>query len=769
MVRLVPSLLCLAAAAFAQHLPRPLVVNPDHHGLPLSPAFDLQSDGAPRFVWNTYRNHFERLYTAVVRDGRRSRSQALSAEDGAFWMPTYLADGRDSGWTVWQSHADGEFHIAARRLEEGFWRPIEQLSRPGGNALTPAAAVADGGLFVAWEDHGVEPQRIALRTPDGEIRHVSQQGAPCYRPALEAASATRVGIAWDCYEDASYAVYFAELDRGRLTRPERISGARRSTDPSLWTDGRRWFAIWIGEDDVEGKGALDQWHFIEGAWQQRRDWSAPREIADLSHSLLSRLEPEVGPIWGFAGRRLDPTIVTHDGAPVVLWERKVQHDGRSTEPAELLAVGGAWDEPVRLDSGLVQYTAPGGGEVRNGKLVIAGFDPLHSLYVKEIDLARRRPRANRLELSGWRTTTLPRPGWGYAPAERPSIDIDGVRHYLWWGDLHVHTTLTADAEGEVDELMHYARDKAKLDVVVMQENDAASWLNSNDQGAYRGQVLTESEYALSVYFSRRYTEPGRFVALPGWEWSDRTDDGKANHRTVIFAGDQTPLVRHTEEDDFELLCDKVEAAGGVMNTQHPSYRLVNRPCDANIEVAAGWGAYINQPEKIHADLSAGFEVGFVATSDGHRRNPGVGGGLTGFWAPELTPKAMLAALADHRVYATNGSRVVLQSTANGAFMGSNAAAPDGVVRLELRAQAPRRIVRATLLRDGDEIHRLEAGTNELEASYADQPGDGFHWYYWRIELEGESPQWPANIKAAEGHLAWTSPHRVRVREGINKP
>jgi hypothetical protein len=33
---------------------------------------------------------------------------------------------------------------------------------------------------------------------------------------------------------------------------------------------------------------------------------------------------------------------------------------------------------------------------------------------------------------------------------------------------------------------------------------------------------------------------------------------------------------------------------------------------------------------------------------------------------------------------------------------------------------------------------------------------------WRIELEGASPDLPGNMKVAEGHLAWSSPHRVHV-------
>ena len=219
------------------------------------------------------------------------------------------------------------------------------------------------------------------------------------------------------------------------------------------------------------------------------------------------------------------------------------------------------------------------------------------------------------------------------------------------------------AEGEPDELLRFARDRALLDVVVIQENDSNSWMKK----AFVDHRLTASEYALSIYLSRRYTEPGRFVALPAWEWSHRTpDDDRPNHRTVLFAGADTPIVRHTENGgDFDELCDAVEAAGGVMFAQHESFRLVKRPCDAALETAAGWGVYIDPPDKIHADLSAGFKVGFVATSDGHRRNPGTGGGLTGIYAPELTPRAILEAVKRRRVYATSGSRVFLDARANG--------------------------------------------------------------------------------------------------------
>ncbi len=103
-----------------------------------------------------------------------------------------------------------------------------------------------------------------------------------------------------------------------------------------------------------------------------------------------------------------------------------------------------------------------------------------------------------------------------------------------------------------------------------------------------------------------------------------------------------------------------------------------------------------------------------------------------------------------------GSRV------NGVFMGRDVKT-SGPVELTLTAESPLKpIVRAVLLRDGDEIHVEQGAGRKLEAKHADEPGTGFHWYYWRIEIEGESPNYPGNIKVAEGHLGWTRPHRVRV-------
>ena len=42
---------------------------------------------------------------------------------------------------------------------------------------------------------------------------------------------------------------------------------------------------------------------------------------------------------------------------------------------------------------------------------------------------------------------------------------------LFWADTHCHSVLSADAEGELDELAAFGRDIAGLDIMAIVDND----------------------------------------------------------------------------------------------------------------------------------------------------------------------------------------------------------------------------------------------------------------------------------------------------------
>ena len=233
-----------------------------------------------------------------------------------------------------------------------------------------------------------------------------------------------------------------------------------------------------------------------------------------------------------------------------------------------------------------------------------------------------------------------------------------------------------------------------------------------------------------------------------------------------------PIVRYFEVGhQFGVMADRVEAAGGILHSQHPAFHISDHPAETNLEVTACWGIYIRSvPARFHAELDKGRRMGFIGTSDSHRRNPGLCGGLTGIYAEELTPDAIFEALKDHRVFATNGSKIVLDSRADGRMSDQVVAVKDGKVELTLdvHATAPILLVRLMGLMGtkGRTFAKFEGngkpnGKFRFEAKNL-KPGN--HWFYWAVEQEGTSKQYSGNISIARGNLAWSSPHFIEVKE-----
>ena len=159
-------------------------------------------------------------------------------------------------------------------------------------------------------------------------------------------------------------------------------------------------------------------------------------------------------------------------------------------------------------------------------------------------------------------------------------------------------------------------------------------------------------------------------------------------------------------------------------------------------------------------------MGFIGTSDSHRRNPGLCGGLTGIYAKDLTPESILEALKSHRVFATNGSKIVLDSRVDEQLCDQIISTTGKSVEISLQVRATAPIVAVRLIGTGGKtLARFEGnGTGTQRFSYAakDLP-KGNHWFYWALEQEGSSKQYSGNISVARGSLAWSSPHFVEVK------
>jgi hypothetical protein len=243
---------------------------------------------------------------------------------------------------------------------------------------------------------------------------------------------------------------------------------------------------------------------------------------------------------------------------------------------------------------------------------------------------------------------------------------------LYWADFHAQSGETIGTNA-AEDYFAFARDTAFIDIVGHQGNDfqitAAFWDELNR--------LYEA-----------FDEPGRFVTIPGYEWSGNTALG--GDRNVFFAASGRAIRRsshalvsdhadlatdcHTANELFAALRRDGEDA---ITFAHVGGRYADIgvahdvAIETAVEVHSSWGTF----EWIVNDaFDLGYRVGIVANSDGHKGRPGAEGpgaslfgaygGLTCLQLPELSRRAVFEALRSRRHFATTGSRMRLDVTAS---------------------------------------------------------------------------------------------------------
>ncbi|MGD9866495.1 MAG: DUF3604 domain-containing protein [Hyphomicrobiales bacterium] len=246
------------------------------------------------------------------------------------------------------------------------------------------------------------------------------------------------------------------------------------------------------------------------------------------------------------------------------------------------------------------------------------------------------------------------------------------RHF--WADLHGQSEETVGT-GSAWEYFAFARDRAFVDACAHQGNDFqmtnAFWRDLN---------------ALCAEFD----EPGRFVAIPGYEWSGNTALG--GDRNVFFPVEGRTIRRSSHallEDQSDIGNDaftardlfKAFAESGEWDVRmyaHCGGRYADIKFahdgrfEKSVEVHSSWGSF---EWLFHDALEAGHRVGIVCNSDGHKGRPGASypgasmfgaiGGLTCFLTDKLDRASILECIDRRHHYGTtggNGGRLVIDMT-----------------------------------------------------------------------------------------------------------
>jgi len=240
----------------------------------------------------------------------------------------------------------------------------------------------------------------------------------------------------------------------------------------------------------------------------------------------------------------------------------------------------------------------------------------------------------------------------------------------YWGDLHGQSGESIGISTS-REYFDFARNKAFLDLTSHQAND---FQVNNKFWNYLNELTAE------------YLEEGRFITFPGYEWSGNTSVG--GDRNVYFKkeGQQIHRSSHalltdrsdldTDAQDARILFDKLKDEDCIIYAhvggRYADIKFAHDPrLETAMEIHSAWGTF----EWLLTDgFPLGHRSGVVCNSDGHKGRPGASypgasmfgayGGLTCFYAEELTRDGVFECLKRRHHYGTTGNRLHLDVRAH---------------------------------------------------------------------------------------------------------
>jgi hypothetical protein len=339
------------------------------------------------------------------------------------------------------------------------------------------------------------------------------------------------------------------------------------------------------------------------------------------------------------------------------------------------------------------------------------------------------------------------------------VTTDGQN--VFWGDLHGHTSLS-DGTGTVEDYFRYARDVSALDVVALTDHDHWGVLQLDENPEFWEETKREV---------KRFNQPGRFVALLGYEWTSWIH----GHRHVLYFEDEGDIYSSISED-YESpiqLWDALRGKRALTFAHHSAGGVIRTNWDippdpvleplTEIVSVHGSSEALDSPVPIYDPipgnfvrdiLDRGFRFGFVGSGDSHDGHPGFAhlitesGGLAAIITDTLSRESILEAMRARRVYATNGPRILLRTAIDDYPMGS--AIPDpgaegysGELFVQVVAEAPLESI--DLIRSGNLVDSM--------------PIDGLREIALRREIEGLVSGEYFYVRAVQQDTgaAWSSP------------
>ena len=747
----------------------------------------------------SFANYEEGDFIVVRRktDGEWSDELVVSDYFGVNFQPVIAESANGDIVVVWTGRRRGRFALYSRRIGRDLSLGSETEILTAGQLEGEPAVVADtdGRILLAAESYRRNSMDIVSYVLEGsgwrQLPDVSSSAAPEFRPRLAKGPAGEIYCAWDAYEDGRYRVKLSRYDGGaqKWSQAEEVPGRplldAYAPDPAVDGAGR----VWI----VHARNELENPDY--GLRGSQPGGSPKPTVRLIAREPGGRWAYPLGPDGGKEGLvatgDLPRIEIGPDGALWLGWQFLPGHV--NWKIGMTVYKGGRWsalrtfgnDEPIPIDgpprrADQLPSIAPLGADTalvayQRGRGAFRNRD----IYERTVRLSgmpagKREPRLTPVPQEHARRKTRPPQT---APQRDPVFDGDGGRYRLYFGDLHNHLLVDDGHQGSVDQLFNIHRDRYG--------SDFAATTSHGDSNK-----LLYSELARNDALTQALLEPGRFVTIPGFEWTQGDYVvPRAGHRHAIYETPGGPLYRPTEgfSDSIREFSDLMAKTNGMIFAHHitraytagTDWSYVNVKVEPAAEMASSWGRfeYYQNPGHIRGDemkgcsmqdvWRMGWRLGVIGGSDGHNLYADPIQGLTGVYAEELTRAGIFEAIRKRRCYATTGAPIELVFQVNGHLMGSEIEAAEGPL-IEGWVQGARKLLAVEVVKYAKGagypfpvVYRAPLEGASAKVWWRDPDFNGDSMYYLRVTQE-VAPALAARYAAAEENrfpteMAWSSP------------
>jgi hypothetical protein len=368
---------------------------------------------------------------------------------------------------------------------------------------------------------------------------------------------------------------------------------------------------------------------------------------------------------------------------------------------------------------------------------------------------------------------------GFVAAESPELLSARTGLKAYYGITHTHVAENGDdGQGTLAEAYAYGHGKGKLDFMSVSSHS---------------HMIDDAGYQRLRAAAAAATQDGKFVAIPGQEWSSIS---KGGHITILDANARCELGNGDWASFYQKwLPAHPEVAFVQFNHPHPTNPLEfggkgfnpldNARSSQVAEDKIRGMALLNGPgkytgEDMHGEpddfdrgvnklnyeveyqdfLNRGWKIGAIGDQDNHVKTWGTAVPTrTGIWAKNLSKAGVLEALKARRTFAAFDNNVKLWFELNGAPMGSETSSSKALAVKVVATDPDTTIKRVELYGDVDG----PGGQPARLLAKADVNKKTVGWAATLPAVPGESYYYAKLVYDDQHAWAWTSPIWVNGR------